>query len=129
MKKLIFLLLFTISVMFVQGQANNNLLYQYPIATGDNTVGLRIESYNVWTMEVGWSSYNAADGTVVVMCSNDGINWVTYNSVTHYTMVATSGYILFSDFYCAMKYIGVKVTKGSNTAGIVTVNMTLKPQK
>lgn len=81
------------------------------------------EVQDVWSIQVKWSGVTGT-GTVELEVSNDNLGWISYSSGLLTTSITgASGNDGWEDDRFAWRYGRIKFTKGTLSAGVLTVTI------
>lgn len=78
-----------------------------------------------WVAEVQWATVTGT-GTYAIMTSIDESVWEAYYGSPSASITGASGNYVYEDYMFSGKWLGFKITKGTISAGTVTVKLLLR---
>lgn len=89
-------------------------------ASATTNTDILFSSNDPWSMQFAWTGVNAVDPTIILQASNDGTNFDTLSVFSTITLSTASGSSSVEKDDFPYKYIRIKVTKNTATAGTLT---------
>lgn len=104
-----------------------NALAPASLTGADTTiyVTMPVQYSPAWSATVTWTTITGS-GTCAIMTAHSTTYWEAYNSSPSVTLTTGNDTYIFEDDMFAERYLGFKITKGTISAGTVTVTLLLK---